>query len=83
MAWPTVISWFTLLALFLPAGADPSMIVRTVLLVHIIDAVMCRLFASNNGYPRGLWTVFGFTFGIWAVAVLIVLPKRRAASAGG
>lgn len=78
LAWHTLIGWLTLVGLFLPAGADLTMVVRTVLLVHIIDAVMCRLFASNNGYPRGLWTLLGFVFGIWAVAVLIVLPKRRA-----
>jgi len=38
---------------------------------------MCRLFAHNNGYPKNLWTVLGFVFGIWAVAVLIILPRRR------
>jgi hypothetical protein len=36
---------------------------------------MCRLFA-HNGYSKNLWTVLGFVCGIWAVAVLIVLPKR-------
>lgn len=77
MAWHTLILWFTLLGLFLPAGTDASTVVRTALLVHVIDAIMCRLFASNNGYPQGLWTVLGFVFGIWAVAVLIVLPKRQ------
>ena len=38
---------------------------------------MCRLFAHNNGYPKNLWTVVGFVFGIWAVAALIVMPKRE------
>jgi hypothetical protein len=39
---------------------------------------MCRLFARNNGYPKNLWTAFGFVFGVWAVALLIVIPKRDA-----
>lgn len=78
MAGHTVIAWLSLVGLFMPAGADPATILRTVLLVHVIDAIMCRLFASNNGYPRGLWTLLGFTGGIWAVAVLILLPKRAA-----
>jgi hypothetical protein len=47
------------------------------LVVHICDSIMCRLFAHNNGYPKNLWTVLGFVFGIWAVAVLIVLPRRK------
>lgn len=76
MVWHTVIAWLSLVGLFMPAGTDPTTVVRTVLLVHVIDAVMCRLFASNNGYPRGLWTLLGFAGGIWAVAVLILLPKR-------
>lgn len=53
---------------------------RTALVVHTCDAVMCRLFAHNNGYPKNLWTLLGFVFGIWAVAVLLVLPRRIVAA---
>lgn len=53
-------------------------LMRTALVVHICDAVMCRLFAHNNGYPKNLWTLLGFLFGIWAIAVLLVLPRRVA-----
>jgi len=38
---------------------------------------MCRLFARNNGYPKNLWTVIGFIFGVWAVLTLVLLPKRQ------
>ena len=34
------------------------------------------LFAHNNGYPKNVWTALGFIGGIWAVAVLILLPRR-------
>lgn len=51
---------------------------RTALVTNTCDAVMCRLFAYNNGYPRNLWTLLGFVFGIWAVAVLLLLPRRAA-----
>jgi hypothetical protein len=61
---------------------DPTLPLPTLLgtmaIAHACDAVMCRLFAENNGYPRNLWTVIGFVFGVWAVACLIVLPKREA-----
>jgi hypothetical protein len=53
---------------------------RTALIVHTCDAVMCRLFAYNNGYPKNLWTLLGFVFGIWAVAVLLLLPRRAGAN---
>jgi hypothetical protein len=51
-------------------------LVGTTLILHICDAIMCRLFARNNGYPKNLWTLIGFAGGIWAVAVLILLPRR-------
>jgi len=55
---------------------DPATLLRTVLLVHACDAVLCRLFAHNNGHSKNLWTALGFVFGLWSVALLLVLPKR-------
>ena len=52
-------------------------LVATMIIVNICDAVMCRLFAHNNGYPKNLWTAIGLVFGIWGVAALIVMPKRE------
>ena len=52
-------------------------LVATMIVVNICDAVMCRLFAHNNGYPKNLWTVIGLVFGIWGVAALIAMPKRE------
>lgn len=76
MSWDEVLGYFTGLRL-LTASIDPATLLRTIFVVHTCDAVMCRLFAHNNGYSKNLWTVLGFVFGIWAVAVLIVLPQRR------
>lgn len=53
----------------------------TMFVVNTCDAFMCRLFARNNGYPPNLWFGIGFVFGIWAVAALILVPKREAAPA--
>ena len=61
----------------LESGLSFSALVNTALFVHFLDGIMCRLFARNNGYPRNLWTVLGFVFGIWAIATLVFLPKRR------
>ena len=49
----------------------------TMFVAHTCDAVMCRLFAANNGYSKNLWTAIGFVFGVWAVAGLILVPKRE------
>jgi hypothetical protein len=42
----------------------------------VCDAILCRLVAHNNGYPKNVATAFGLIAGLWAVAVLIVLPQR-------
>jgi hypothetical protein len=77
------VSWITLLGycsglLLLAPSADGPHLLRTILLVNFLDSIMCRLFAHNNGYPKNLWSLLGFVFGLWAVAVLILLPRRNA-----
>jgi hypothetical protein len=76
MSLESALGWFTGLA-FLQSDLRWETLLPTAFVVHVCDAIMCRLFAANNGYPRNLWTAFGFVFGIWAVALLIVLPKRE------
>ena len=62
---------------FLRDGLPLETLGPSMFVVNTCDAVMCRLFAHNNGYPKNLWTLIGFVFGIWAVAGLILLPKRE------
>jgi hypothetical protein len=54
-----------------------STMIGTALFVHFLDGIMCRLLAYNSGYPRNLWTVLGGLFGVWAIVVLVLLPKRE------
>ena len=75
MSWPVMLGYFTGLRLLDP-HIDPGTLVYTAVLVHICDSIMCRLFAHNSGYPKNLWTVLGLLLGVWAVALLIVLPAR-------
>lgn len=77
MTWDVFLGYFTGLRLLTP-DLDPATLVRTVLVVHTCDSIMCRLFAHNNGYPKNLWTALGFLFGLYAVAIFLVLPKRPA-----
>jgi hypothetical protein len=69
------LGYFTGLSI-LGGSLSPPSLIGTALVVHFLDSIMCRLFARNNGYPKNLWTVFGFVFGIWAVATLVLLPKK-------
>jgi hypothetical protein len=75
VSWDVILGYFTGLRLLAPDMGGATL-VRTILVVHTCDAAMCRLFAHNNGYPKNLWTALGFVFGVWALGVLIILPKR-------
>ena len=79
MSWDVMLGYFTGLRLLSP-HIEPTVLLRTTVLVHICDGIMCRVFAHNSGYSKRLWTVLGLVFGIWAVALLIVLPPRARAN---
>ena len=78
MSWDAILSCMTGFRWIDPQLTGATL-VRTVLIVHTCDAVLCRLFAHNNGYSKNLWTALGFVFGLGAIAVLLVLPKRPSA----
>jgi hypothetical protein len=76
VSWDVILGYFTGLR-WLSSHIEPSVLVRTVVLIHVCDSVMCWLFAHNSGYSKKLWAVLGFLLGIWAVALLIILPPRH------
>jgi hypothetical protein len=78
MSLATVVSYVSGLGFVAPELALPTLF-GTALALHVCDAILCRLFAHNNGYPKNLWTLIGLVAGLWAVAVLIVLPRRDGA----
>jgi hypothetical protein len=80
MSLATALSYLSGLGFVAPDLPVPALL-GTALAMHICYAILCRLFAYNNGYPRNLWTALGLIAGLWAVAVLILLPRR--AGVGG
>ncbi|MFN8642300.1 MAG: hypothetical protein U0802_11830 [Candidatus Binatia bacterium] len=80
MSWDVVLGYATGLRVVNPAIDTPTLL-RTVALLHLCDAVLCRLFAHNNGYNKNRWTAAGLIFGIWAVGLLLLLPKRTTPAA--
>jgi hypothetical protein len=76
----TFLSYWSGLA-FVAPELPWSTLVGTVLILHTCDAVMCRLLAHNTGRPATPWTLIGFVGGLWAVALLLLLPRRDGAPA--
>jgi hypothetical protein len=63
--------------LFIKSEMDPSTLVRTAALVHILDAILCRVIAGHSGRQKLPWTVAGLFFGIWALGALFLLPAKK------
>lgn len=70
------LGYFTGLAL-VSQELSRSTMIGTALFVHFLDGIMCRLVAANGGYSRNLWTMLGCLFGVWAVVIIFLLPKRE------
>jgi hypothetical protein len=79
--WDVAFGYFTGLRLFNPELTGETLL-RTAFVVHTCNAVMCRLLAYNNGHSQNRWTALGFIFGFWALAVIMVLPRKKEAVGG-
>ena len=72
--------YFTGLLLITP-GMEPGTLVRTAILVHFLDAILCLVVAAHSGRGKVLWTISGLIFGIWALGILFLLPDKKPRSA--
>lgn len=72
----TALGYLTGLAFVAATPLDWPTLLATAVLVNICDGIVCRVIARNNGYPTRLWFGLGLVFGVWAVAALLVAPKR-------
>jgi hypothetical protein len=68
--------------LFIKPDMEATSLVRTASLVHILDAILCRVIAGHSGRQKHLWTVLGLLFGIWALGTLFLLPARARTNNG-
>ncbi|HXK27420.1 MAG TPA: hypothetical protein VJ646_04100, partial [Candidatus Binatia bacterium] len=59
---------------------EPATLLRTASMVHILDAVLCRVVAGHNGRRKIPWTIAGLVFGVWALGILFLLPAKKTAS---
>jgi hypothetical protein len=74
-----ILGYWTGLALLAP-DLPFATLWRTALLIHICDAVVCGILAHKGNRPRWRWTAYGCIGGIWALALVMLLPARPAAA---
>lgn len=65
--------------LFIKPDMDDVALLRTGVLVHFLDAIVCLVVASQSGRPKLPWTLGGLVFGIWALATIFLLPAKKPA----
>jgi ABC-type transport system involved in cytochrome c biogenesis permease subunit len=82
MTWTQIISYGSGLA-FVAPDLDKGTLLGTTLVVNLCNAFMCRVIGRNNGHRPWLWFGLGLTGGVWAVAVLSVLPRRVSSGSPG
>ncbi len=69
---------------FIKPDIDASTLIRPAFLIHVLDAILCRLIASHRGHNKNLWTVAGLVLGIWALGPLFLFAgKNRAGKERG
>lgn len=71
-----LLGYFTGL-IFIKSDMDPTTLLRTAALVHLLDAVLCGVIANHSGRSRIAWALAGALFGIWALAALFLLPEKK------
>jgi hypothetical protein len=65
--------------LFIKSEMDPTTLLRTAVLVHLLDAILCCVIANHSGRNKTAWTVAGLLGGIWALGILFLLPAKNSA----
>ncbi len=59
---------------------EPATLLRTASVVHILDAVLCRVVAGHSRRRKIPWTIAGLVFGVWALGILFLLPAKKTAN---
>jgi hypothetical protein len=70
-----LLGYFTGL-IFIKSDMEPTTLVRTAALVHLLDAILCGVIANHSGRSKLIWAVAGAVFGIWALGTLFLLPAK-------
>ena len=74
-----LLGYFTGL-IFIKPEMEPTTLVRTAALVHLLDAILCGVIANHSGRNKIFWILAGALCGIWALGTLFLLPARKSRS---
>ena len=61
---------------FIQPNLDPATLIRTASVIHILDALLCYVIATQSGRNRTIWTLAGLVLGVWAVGTLFLVAER-------
>jgi hypothetical protein len=76
MDFPRIVGYLSGLY-FVKPEMEPSSLLRTAFLVHIVDALLCWLIAGQTGRNKNIWPIAGLVLGIWALGFLLLLPGKK------
>ena len=61
---------------FIQPNLDPATLIRTASVIHILDALLCYVIATQSGRNRTIWTLAGIVLGVWGVGTLFLVVER-------
>ena len=71
-----LLGYFTGLLVVRP-NMEPSSLVPTAALVHVLDAILCGVIAGHSRRSVFGWSISGLIGGIWVLGVLFLLPAKK------
>lgn len=71
-----LLGYFTGL-IFIKPEMEPTTLLRTAALVHLLDAILCGVIANHSGRNKIVWILAGAACGIWALGTLFLLPAKK------
>jgi len=61
---------------FIQPNLDPATLIRTASVIHLLDALLCYVIATQSGRNRTIWTLAGLVLGVWGVGTLFLVVER-------
>ncbi len=61
---------------FIQPNLDPVTLIRTASVIHILDALLCYVVATQSGRNRTIWTLAGLVLGVWAMGALFIVAEK-------
>jgi len=67
---------------FIQPDMEPSTLIPTAFVIHLLDAIVCYIIATQSGRNKILWTIAGLLLGIWALGTLFLFAEKDMGNQG-